>query len=195
MTEDGTPLFVVGDSISIDYGSALHKHLLDSGFKYSRKNEGADPSDTGLTGQNGGDSRHVLAYLQQLIATKASSPVRQGWLIVNCGLHDIKRHRLTSTFVEDVARSALAFVSCATVRSKGVEKHLVVCAQGRRVSRGVGFLGERPRQPSGVCALGFDPLRTRLPAGRRRPWAVPRPSPVGPGAIARAKTWGSPPAG
>ena len=63
------------------------------------------------------------------------------------------------------------------------------------VSQGIGILGERPRQPAGVWALGFDPLRTGTLAGRRRPWAVPRPSPVGPGAIARAKTWGSPPAG
>ena len=37
---------------------------------------------------------------------------------------------------------------------------LLFVPNGRRVSRGRGFLGERPRQPSGECALGFDPLRT-----------------------------------
>ena len=53
--------------------------------------------------------------------------------------------------------------ACARV----LRNTLFVVPNGRRVSRGIGFLGERPRQPSGVCALGFDPLRTNSSG-----WAV-----------------------
>lgn len=90
-------LFIVGDSISIDYAPRLREHLEASCFTYARKNPLADSSETSITGQNGGDSRMVLSYLRELPAADASH-VRDGWLVVNCGLHDIKR-RETGTQV------------------------------------------------------------------------------------------------
>ena len=83
-----TRLFVLGDSISIGYGPYLSHHL--DGFTYARKNPDADPADTSVTGQNGGDSSHVVAYLRHLLSTGDSS-LRGAWLLLNCGLHDIKR--------------------------------------------------------------------------------------------------------
>ena len=83
-----TRLFVLGDSISIGYGPYLSHHL--DGFTYARKNPDADPADTSITGQNGGDSGHVVAYLRHLLSTGDSS-LRGAWLLLNCGLHDIKR--------------------------------------------------------------------------------------------------------
>ena len=49
--------------------------------------------------------------------------------------------------------------------------------------------------PQAYGPLGSAHPDPRALAGRWRPPPAPRPSPVGPGAIARAKTWCSPPAG
>ena len=85
-----TRVFVVGDSISIGYGPRLRDLLDLDHFEYARKNPAADPADTSVSGQNGGDSRMVLEYLRHLPAAERSH-VRNGWLLINCGLHDIKR--------------------------------------------------------------------------------------------------------
>ncbi len=81
-------LFVLGDSISIEYGPFLEQ-LTTGKWQYARK---TGMSDTLLTndipqGGNGGDSRMCLDYL-------ATSNTRQSIaadvLLLNCGLHDIK---------------------------------------------------------------------------------------------------------
>ncbi|MBC8101364.1 MAG: SGNH/GDSL hydrolase family protein [Cytophagales bacterium] len=90
---DHTPqvptLFVIGDSISIDYGPALEKCLAGM-FRYDRLG-GTDVSRAHRdlpAGANGGDSAMVLAHLERLAVTERFRP---DWLLVNCGLHDIKR--------------------------------------------------------------------------------------------------------
>lgn len=81
-------VFVIGDSISIQYGPYLQRML--AGFcDYDRKSgeeEALRNLDLPL-GANGGDSGKVLAYLQALEAGGRTFDV----LLVNCGLHDIKR--------------------------------------------------------------------------------------------------------
>jgi lysophospholipase L1-like esterase len=76
-------LHVVGDSISMRYGPHL-AGMLAGVAQYSRKPVvGDDPESA-----NGRDSGAVLAYLNGL------SPAERGdidYLMVNCGLHDIKR--------------------------------------------------------------------------------------------------------
>jgi lysophospholipase L1-like esterase len=79
-------VFVIGDSISMHYDPYLEKSL--SGFfKYDRK-RGTDKNLDEPNGANGGDSNMVLAYLKEL---ENSDDFKTDYLLINCGLHDIKR--------------------------------------------------------------------------------------------------------
>jgi len=80
-------VFVIGDSISIQYGPCLKK-LLDGVFRYDRK-RGLDQALADLdkpTGANGGDSAMVLAYMKELESEGRKLDI----LLFNCGLHDMK---------------------------------------------------------------------------------------------------------
>lgn len=84
-------LFVIGDSISIQYGPHLER-LAAGHFAYDRKQDsaGAPRAASNLdtpTGANGGDSDMVLAYLRH---RRAHNPIAADILLFNCGLHDIK---------------------------------------------------------------------------------------------------------
>ena len=79
-------LHVVGDSISIHYGPYLAKHISPY-YQYSRKEGQVDDMDSPI-GPNGGDSSMVLAYLRECIAAGMYWDI----LVINCGLHDIKRY-------------------------------------------------------------------------------------------------------
>ena len=81
-------IFVVGDSISIQYGPSLEKYLQGM-MLYSRK-EGTEEALKNLDipqGANGGDSSMVVAYLK---AKQQDGGINADYLLVNCGLHDIK---------------------------------------------------------------------------------------------------------
>lgn len=81
-------LFVVGDSISLDYGPHLAA-ALSPAIKYARKS-GEDMAYQNLDipqGANGGDSGMVLDYLKARVGDVAFQP---DLLLVNAGLHDIK---------------------------------------------------------------------------------------------------------
>jgi len=82
-------VFVLGDSISMHYGPFLEE-ALSGVFLYDRKRDDAGLSEVGVpAGENGGDSRMVLEYLK----TMSSDPsFRPDILLLNCGLHDIKRN-------------------------------------------------------------------------------------------------------
>ncbi|MFI2857273.1 SGNH/GDSL hydrolase family protein [Paenibacillus sp. JSM ZJ436] len=85
-------LFIVGDSISIQYGPFL-KPLVESYFHYDRK-RGEKQALADLdqpVGANGGDSSRVLDYLTQ----EQHQGVSYDLLLLNCGLHDIKTDPLT----------------------------------------------------------------------------------------------------
>src|SRR5690606_3284313 len=86
-------LFLIGDSISLQYGPYLEKYL--QGFVYfeRKQDDGQATKDLDVpTGANGGDSRMVLAYLRKKTNDPNFSP---DYLVLNCGLHDIKRNPLT----------------------------------------------------------------------------------------------------
>jgi lysophospholipase L1-like esterase len=82
-------LFVIGDSISVQYGPYLEKYL-EGKVQYARKEDdgGADKSLGVVDGTQGGDSRMVLEYLKAKLHDPGFSP---GYIMLNCGLHDIKR--------------------------------------------------------------------------------------------------------
>jgi hypothetical protein len=75
-------LHVVGDSISIHYGPYLQA-MLAGVMTYSRKTA---PDGSLDDRANGGDSALVLDYLQTLQPDRLFDI-----LLINCGLHDIKR--------------------------------------------------------------------------------------------------------
>jgi lysophospholipase L1-like esterase len=98
-------LFILGDSISIDYGPFLER-MLAGRFSCDRKgseilaaeNPGQKPArqdilqrlamlDRGSPALNGGDSNAVLAYLQGMAAHLSPDCP---FLLLNCGLHDLR---------------------------------------------------------------------------------------------------------
>lgn len=98
-------LFVIGDSISIQYGSALEAALAGH-FRYDRKggsetrdssqaavNDGGSSTEPAYLIVNGGDSSKVLEYLRRKLAAGFTCD----WLLLNCGLHDIKCDPATKT--------------------------------------------------------------------------------------------------
>lgn len=94
-------LFVIGDSISMQYGPYLEKYV-QGVWRYDRK---SDDGQAGKnldvpTGANGGDSRMVLEYLRLKLKDKNFRP---DVLLLNCGLHDIKRHPQTNAIQVDAA--------------------------------------------------------------------------------------------
>jgi hypothetical protein len=90
----GLPLvFVIGDSISMQYGPFLER-MLDGRYRYARKT-GLEPGVDQLdppANANGGDSSMVMRYVRALLSDAAW---RADVLLVNCGLHDIKVDRQT----------------------------------------------------------------------------------------------------
>lgn len=85
-------LFVIGDSISMQYGPYLEK-FVSSKLEYDRKrDDGREGSENDLNaptglGANGGDSSMVLAYLNERVKRGG---IPADILLLNCGLHDIK---------------------------------------------------------------------------------------------------------
>lgn len=112
-------IYVIGDSISIQYGPYL-KQYLSGVMDYSRK-EGEAEALLNLDhpqGANGGDSSMVLAFVSALAR---SGGVDADVMLVNCGLHDIKREPATGTLqvpLEDYKDHLRSLV--AVVRGMGV---------------------------------------------------------------------------
>jgi hypothetical protein len=104
-------LHVVGDSISIQYGPYL-KSLLAGIVEYSHKTgENGKLSDP--NGANGGDSFMVVDYLRSL-RESVLQPIQ--YLMVNCGLHDIKRDLVTNRIqvpIEDYVENLELIISLA----------------------------------------------------------------------------------
>ncbi len=78
--------FVLGDSISIDYGSFL-KSFISERLDYGRKGEEfygkCDLNDLSI---NGRDSDCVLEYLKEAFSKGFKTDI----MLLNCGLHDVK---------------------------------------------------------------------------------------------------------
>jgi lysophospholipase L1-like esterase len=88
-------LYVLGDSISIQYGPYLERYVGED-FTYARKSA-VEESALDLPnpqGDNGGDSSMVLAFLN---AKEETGGIPADLLLLNCGLHDIKTDPQTGT--------------------------------------------------------------------------------------------------
>ncbi|MBI1337460.1 MAG: hypothetical protein GC164_10915 [Phycisphaera sp.] len=89
MSEQALPrLFVLGDSISMQYGPFLEANLRGV-LGYARK-EDVEKGPVNLdipAGANGGDSTRCLKYLQ---FRHERDDLKADILLLNCGLHDVK---------------------------------------------------------------------------------------------------------
>jgi lysophospholipase L1-like esterase len=86
-------LFVIGDSISIYYGPYLEKYLQGIALYERKQDDGTGNTNLDYpTGANGGDSGMVLKYLLHKLDEPGFNP---DYLLLNCGLHDIKRNAAT----------------------------------------------------------------------------------------------------
>ena len=101
MTAPLPKLYVIGDSISIQYGPYLEKYTQGT-WQYARKgDEGQAAKNLDIpTGANGGDSQMVLEFLKKILRDKSFQPEV---LLLNCGLHDIKRDATTNAIQVDSA--------------------------------------------------------------------------------------------
>ncbi len=83
-------VFVIGDSITVQFGPYLEPALAGR-FHYDRKRDsGSERAEDNLDiprGANGGDSGMVLSYLR---LRRETDPLPPGVLLVGAGLHDIK---------------------------------------------------------------------------------------------------------
>lgn len=94
-------LYVIGDSISMRYGPFLEKYV-QGVWQYDRKSDDGQAAKNldVPVGANGGDSRMVLEYLKLKAPDKTFQP---DILLLNCGLHDIKRNPETNAIQVDSA--------------------------------------------------------------------------------------------
>jgi lysophospholipase L1-like esterase len=92
-------LFILGDSISLQYGTHLEQELAGS-FTIQRKGsqESAMRNLDVPIDANGGDSRMVLSYLKTRVNDAGFKP---DLMLLNCGLHDIKRNPSTQKIAVD----------------------------------------------------------------------------------------------
>jgi hypothetical protein len=92
-------LFVIGDSISIQSGPYLEKYVQGVWLYERKSDDGQAAKNLDVpVGANGGDSRMVLEYLRLKLKDKDFRPAL---LLLNCGLHDIKRNAQTNALQVD----------------------------------------------------------------------------------------------
>ena len=107
-------IYIIGDSISIQYGPYL-KAYLDGSMEYSRK-ESEEEALLNLDnpqGANGGDSSMVLSFLR---AKVESGGIDADLLLINCGLHDIRTDpetRNKQVSIDEYAENLHAIVDTA----------------------------------------------------------------------------------
>lgn len=89
MKRNTKKMLLLGDSISLHYGSYLDEYLSHEYEIYSKpgKEEALKKIDSAIGG-NGGDSSMVLEYIKE---RQEASDLDFDVFLFNCGLHDIKR--------------------------------------------------------------------------------------------------------
>ncbi|MCD8167498.1 MAG: SGNH/GDSL hydrolase family protein [Bacteroides sp.] len=81
-------IHLIGDSISVQYWPYLKEYLAGRADIDRKKDDGQAEKNLDVpTGANGGDSRMVLEYLRARFKDPSFNP---DYVLLNCGLHDIK---------------------------------------------------------------------------------------------------------
>lgn len=92
-------IFLIGDSISIEYTPYLKEDIKSFANLERKEDDGLALQDLDTPmGSNGGDSQMVLNYLQYKIKEPEFTP---DYVMLNCGLHDIKRNPQTNVIQID----------------------------------------------------------------------------------------------
>lgn len=97
--QEKTKLFLLGDSITLQYSPFL-ENILGDHFEIKKK-AGTAEAFKNLDipkGANGENSRMVLNYLKSQLADPSFHP---DLMLLNCGLHDIKRDKQTNVIAID----------------------------------------------------------------------------------------------
>ena len=117
-------LFIVGDSISIQYGPYMKRFVVGS-YQYDRKRGEAEALEDldKPVGANGGDSDMVLAYL----TSEHRKGVRYDVLLVNCGLHDIKTDPQTGAKQIPLERYRTNLEEIVTISKKMAKNLIWIC--------------------------------------------------------------------
>jgi lysophospholipase L1-like esterase len=88
-------IFLIGDSISIEYWIYLKEYIADYALLERKQDDGEAIKNLDIPmGANGGDSRMVLLYLKSKLKEPLFKP---HYMLINCGLHDIKRNTQASS--------------------------------------------------------------------------------------------------
>lgn len=109
-------LFLLGDSISMQYSPYLEK-MLAGRFTIIRKQDGGE----GMKnldipkGSNIGDSRMALSYIKAKLADEKFVP---DLITLNCGLHDIKRNPSTQVIAVDTTEYRQNLQQIASIIAK-----------------------------------------------------------------------------
>lgn len=83
-------IFLIGDSISMQYEPFLKEYLKGAAILESRRDIADAKFDLDVPrGRNGGDSKKVLSFIKTALATPTFD--KPNYMLLNCGLHDIKR--------------------------------------------------------------------------------------------------------
>jgi lysophospholipase L1-like esterase len=83
-------IYVIGDSISIQYGPYLKAYLAGIATYDRLRDSGQALQDLDQAiGANGGDSRRVLGIVREKLEARQWAP---DYLLLNCGLHDLRAH-------------------------------------------------------------------------------------------------------
>lgn len=117
-------IYVIGDSISIQYGPYLEA-MLAGQIGYGRK-EGADEANLNLdvpVGANGGDSAMVLQFLTA--CREAGRELPGDAVVLNCGLHDIKMDPATRQRQVPLEAYESNLAAIATLVLDGLRRRLV----------------------------------------------------------------------
>jgi lysophospholipase L1-like esterase len=173
-------IYVIGDSISIHYGPFL-KQYLNGVMAYARK-EGDAEAVLNLDkpqGANGGDSSMVLAFLKALLA---AGGLDSDLLLVNCGLHDIKRHPATGraqVAIADYEANLRAIVATAArMRPRLVWIRTTPCDEQVHNRPGLGFqrfagdcdaynaVADRAMGDAGISVIDLHTFTRNLGQGR-----------------------------
>ena len=113
-------IFILGDSISIQYGPYLREYLAGRVDCFAKSGYEQAVADLDIpAGANGGDSGNVLAYLVHDYLK--NGPICD-YMLLNCGLHDIKTDPASGARQQTAGKYKENLVKIFTaLRDKGIK--------------------------------------------------------------------------
>ncbi len=139
-------IFVIGDSISLYYHPYLKELLKEEAIYYRKGDEKEiqvalhDPNNP--FGANGGDSKLIIEYLEQMKQKNQSYDL----LLINCGLHDIRtdRESLKKQIDEKEYEDFNEYIEVMTSNVKNVIGN-ITDAKGTKCPFGIKFTHDNKR--------------------------------------------------